>query len=294
MSEENLESDSVAESLDVTGYLCPMPVKFTRDKLQSMDSGKILEVIADDPETRVDIPKLISRIGCKLLNFEEESGTYRYLIHKNSTENIARNISESDVPSDARLPTKWGEFRIRVFKEEKNGLEHVALTLGDMSGPDPVLVRVHSECLTGDAFGSMRCDCGPQLDQAMSSIQERGWGCIIYLRQEGRGIGLHEKIRAYHLQDMGMDTLDANLVLGHPGDARNYEIASKILSALEINQISLLTNNPDKVLQLKDWGISVAEMVPLVVGLSKDNVDYISTKITRMGHKIDPIHLDEN
>ena len=294
MSEENLETYSVSESLDVTGYLCPMPVKFTRDKLQSMGDGKILEVIADDPETRVDIPKLASRIGCELLNFEEESGTYRYLIHKKSIEKLAGAISESDVPSDARLPTKWGEFRIRVFKEEKNGLEHVALTLGVMSGPDPVLVRVHSECLTGDAFGSMRCDCGPQLDQAMSTIQKRGWGCIIYLRQEGRGIGLHEKIRAYHLQDKGMDTLDANLVLGHPGDARNYEIASKILSALEINQISLLTNNPDKVLQLKDWGISVAEMVPLVVGLSKDNVDYISTKINRMGHKIDPVHLDEN
>ena len=204
-------------------------------------------------------------------------------------------IEDLEIPSDARLPTKSGEFRIRVFKEEASTeLEHVALTLGSMTGPDPVLVRIHSECLTGDAFGSMRCDCGAQLDAAMKAIQDRGWGCIIYLRQEGRGIGLHEKIRAYHLQDKGMDTLDANLVLGHPGDARNYAIASEILSALDINRIELLTNNPDKVKQLKQMGIYVSDMVPLVVGVGKDNVDYMSTKVKRMGHKIDPSHLDGN
>ncbi len=203
-------------------------------------------------------------------------------------------VEDFEIPSDARLPTKNGEFRIRVFKEANTGLEHVALTLGSMTGPDPVLVRIHSECLTGDAFGSMRCDCGAQLDAAMNAIQVRGWGCIIYLRQEGRGIGLHEKIRAYHLQDKGMDTLDANLVLGHPGDARNYAIASEILCALDIDSIELLTNNPDKVKQLKQLEIHVSNMVPLVVGVSKENVDYMSTKVNRMGHKIDQSHLDGN
>ena len=161
------------------------------------------------------------------------------------------NVNElGEVPADARLPTSYGDFRIRVFHEEISGLDHVALTLGDMNGPDPVLVRVHSECLTGDAFGSLRCDCGAQLDAAMKQIHDVGWGCLVYLRQEGRGIGLHAKIQAYNLQDHGADTLDANLLLGHPADARDYEIASVILSALGITGVCLLTNNPDKVTQL--------------------------------------------
>ena len=126
-----------------------------------------------------------------------------------------------DVPAAARLPTSYGDFRIRVFHEASTGLDHVTLTLGDMCGPDPVLVRVHSECLTGDAFSSLRCDCGAQLGAAMKQIQDVGWGCIVYLRQEGRGIGLHAKIQAYNLQDQGADTLDANLMLGHPADARD-------------------------------------------------------------------------
>ena len=287
------ESDA-DESLDVLGYLCPMPVKFTRSKLLEMESGKVLEIIADDPETKVDIPKLVERLGCTLINTFEKSGVFHFIVRNAAKPAALTNISETEIPSDARLPTKFGEFRIRVFKEEGTGLEHAALTLGEMNGPDSVLVRVHSECLTGDAFGSMRCDCGPQLEQAMLTIQEKGWGCIIYLRQEGRGIGLHEKIKAYHLQDRGMDTLDANLVLGHPGDAREYDIASQILSALDIREISLLTNNPDKVDQLIQNGISVSEMVPLVAGVGKDNVEYLATKITRMGHKIDAEQLNEN
>ena len=195
-------------------------------------------------------------------------------------------MSVDEVPSEARLPTEHGEFNIRVFHESDTGLDHVALTMGDMTGPDPVLMRVHSECLTGDAFGSLRCDCGPQLDAAMKAIADKGWGVILYLRQEGRGIGLHAKIQAYHLQDQGADTLDANLMLGLPGDARNYRIASTMLDAIGISDVCLLSNNPDKAKQLEKYGISVVERMPLVVGVGSSNRDYLQTKVDRMGHKI--------
>ena len=198
------------------------------------------------------------------------------------------NVNElGEVPADARLPTSYGDFRIRVFHEEISGLDHVALTLGDMNGPDPVLVRVHSECLTGDAFGSLRCDCGAQLDAAMRQIHDVGWGCLVYLRQEGRGIGLHAKIQAYNLQDHGADTLDANLLLGHPADARDYGIASEILSVLGIVGVCLLTNNPDKVTQLGQHGVDIVERMPLVVGVGDQNRRYLTTKVDRMGHEIE-------
>ncbi|MAB36226.1 MAG: GTP cyclohydrolase II [Euryarchaeota archaeon] len=200
--------------------------------------------------------------------------------------NGGRVFELGEVPADARLPTEHGDFRIRVFHEEETGLDHVALLLGDMSGPDPVLVRVHSECLTGDAFSSLRCDCGPQLEAAMKMIQEVGWGCLVYLRQEGRGIGLHAKIQAYNLQDRGADTLEANLMLGHPADARDYGIASEILDSAGIDRVNLMTNNPDKVDQLSEYGINVVERKPLVAGVGESNVDYLSTKARRMGHKI--------
>ncbi len=198
----------------------------------------------------------------------------------------------SDVPADARLPTAHGEFRIRVFKDEDSGLDHVALLLGDMDGPDPTLVRVHSECLTGDAFSSQRCDCGSQLDMALKRIQEVGWGCLIYLRQEGRGIGLHAKIQAYNLQDKGLDTLEANLVLGHPADARDYRIASEILEAVGVTRVCLMTNNPDKVEQLRGLGIEVVERMPLVVGVVDENKGYLSTKARKMGHEIEEADLN--
>ncbi|MGY8735352.1 MAG: GTP cyclohydrolase II [Candidatus Poseidoniales archaeon] len=200
-------------------------------------------------------------------------------------------IESDDVPSEAKLPTEFGDFLIRVFHEESTGLDHVALSLGDLRGPDPVLIRVHSECLTGDAFGSLRCDCGPQLQAALLAIAERGWGCLLYLRQEGRGIGLHAKIQAYNLQDQGADTLDANLMLGLPVDSRDYTIASGMLSALAISEVSLLTNNPNKVEQLRSHQINVIEMVPLIVGVGEHNRDYLQTKGQRMGHNIKPSDL---
>ena len=201
---------------------------------------------------------------------------------------------KAEVPADARLPTSHGEFRIRVFHDDETGFDHVALTLGDMKGPDCVLVRMHSECLTGDAFNSERCDCGPQLSSAMSLIQNKGWGCIVYLRQEGRGIGLREKIKAYNLQDDGADTMDANIILGHPPDARDYRIATDILNAIGITEVCLLTNNPDKVNQIQSMGIRVVEKMPIIVGVSKENVDYLTTKADRMGHSIDSDSLTKD
>jgi len=191
-----------------------------------------------------------------------------------------------EIPADARLPTSKGDFRIRVFNDSETGMDHVALTLGEMRGPDPVLLRVHSECLTGDAFGSLRCDCGPQLDAAISMIQEVGWGCILYLRQEGRGIGLHAKIQAYNLQDKGADTVEANLLLGHPADARDYGVASEILNLIGVDSVCLLTNNPDKIGQLVSYGINVEERMPLVVGVGEENRDYLAIKVNKMGHDI--------
>ena len=190
--------------------------------------------------------------------------------------NGGRVYELGEVPADAQLPTEHGDFRIRVFHEEETGLDHVALLLGDMTGPDPVLVRVHSECLTGDAFSSLRCDCGPQLEAAMRLIQEVGWCCLVYLRQEGRGIGLHAKIQAYNLQDRGADTLEANLMLGHPADARDYGIASEILGSVGVENVNLMTNNPDKVDQLSEYGINVVERMPLVAGVGDENVDSVS------------------
>lgn len=195
-------------------------------------------------------------------------------------------VRKDDVPSIAFLPTGFGDFQIQVFHEETTGFDHVALTLGDMEGPDPVLVRVHSECLTGDVFASTRCDCGPQLHAALNAIVEKGWGALLYLRQEGRGIGLHAKIQAYHLQDAGADTLDANLMLGHPADARDYAIAAEMLEALSVSEVNLLTNNPEKVAQLEQHGIKVVKRTPLIVGVNTNNRDYLATKGERMGHHI--------
>jgi len=195
-------------------------------------------------------------------------------------------VRKDEVPSIAFLPTGFGDFQIQVFHEETTGFDHVALTLGEMEGPDPVLVRVHSECLTGDVFSSTRCDCGPQLHAALNAIVEKGWGTLLYLRQEGRGIGLHAKIQAYHLQDAGADTLDANLMLGHPADARDYAIAAEMLEALSVCEVNLLTNNPEKVAQLEQHGIKVVKRTPLIVGVNTNNRDYLATKGQRMGHHI--------
>ncbi len=187
--------------------------------------------------------------------------------------------------SKSKLPTAFGNFEIIAFQDQTTGEEHIALAQGLETLPlKPVLVRVHSECLTGDAFGSLKCDCGPQLHATMKMINEAGQGVILYLRQEGRGIGLTNKIRAYALQDQGHDTLDANLLLNLPADARQYDMCSIMLDYLKIKDVQLITNNPLKIRALTDLGINVVSRVPLTVGLNHFNQAYLETKQKRMSH----------
>ena len=197
--------------------------------------------------------------------------------------------SERSVPIEfvatSRLPTAFGDFNISVFQDPATGEEHVALSKGLETVPNqPVLVRIHSECLTGDAFASLKCDCGPQLQTAQSLIEEAGQGVILYLRQEGRGIGLTNKIRAYALQDQGHDTVDANLLLNLPADARRYDMCSIMLQHLQVKQVRLITNNPLKMKAMTDLGIDVVERVALTVGRNPFNEQYLKTKRERMDH----------
>ncbi|MGL4454516.1 MAG: GTP cyclohydrolase II [Plesiomonas sp.] len=189
--------------------------------------------------------------------------------------------------AEAVLPTPWGDFRMIGFEELKTGKDHVALVFGDISGDDPVLARVHSECLTGDALFSLRCDCGFQLEAALTRIAEEGCGILLYHRQEGRGIGLLNKIRAYALQDQGADTVEANHQLGFADDERDFTLCSDMFALLGSQNIRLLTNNPKKVDILSAAGINIVERVPLLVGKNPKNEHYLATKALKMGHMLD-------
>ena len=189
------------------------------------------------------------------------------------------------------MPTEYGHFRLIPFRQKSNGLEHIAIIKGDVKGEEPVLVRVHSSCATGDIFGSMRCDCGEQLHQALRMIEKEGKGAVIYLNQEGRGIGLMEKMKAYKLQENGMDTIDANICLGHQADERDYGVGAQILRHIGITKMRLMTNNPVKRVGLEAYGLSVVENVPIEVTPNPYNMFYLKTKKERMGHTL---HFDNN
>jgi len=186
------------------------------------------------------------------------------------------------------VPTEWGPFRCVAYRDDTDGCEHLAFTVGDLGNGEPALTRVHSECLTGDVFGSRRCDCGPQLGEAMRRIAAHGRGVLVYLRgHEGRGIGIAEKIRAYALQDDGRDTVDANLELGHEVDTRNYAPAAAILRDLGVTEVRLITNNPAKCYALAAHGVRPVERVPVRAHVTPENESYLRTKRQRMGHLIE-------
>ena len=202
--------------------------------------------------------------------------------YRRRTEPIVEQVAE------ARLPTRYGPFVVRVFRDLVDGREHVALVRGDLRGAEDVLVRVHSECLTGDLFGSLRCDCGDQLDAALARIAEEGRGVVVYLRgHEGRGIGLVDKLHAYGLQDQGRDTVEANLDLGLPIDSRRYDVGAQILTDLGLTTIRLMSNNPAKFAALAGYRLRIVERVPLVTPPNPENAGYLSTKRTKLGHLLD-------
>lgn len=239
-------------------------------------AGVLMEVMNDDG-TMARLPELRMRAdewGLKLISIAE------LISYRLKNDSLVERGEEVD------LPTAYGHFHLIPFRQKDNGLEHIALIKGDVSGDEPVLVRVHSSCATGDIFGSMRCECGEQLHRSMQAVEKEGRGAIIYLNQEGRGIGLMEKIRAYKLQEKGLDTVDANLHLGHKADERDYGIGANILHTLGIKKMRLMTNNPMKRVGLNGYGLEITEIIPIEIEPNQYNRFYMKTKKERMGHNL--------
>lgn len=243
-------------------------------------ASALMEIMSEDgsmarlPELR----RLADEWGLRLISIKD------LISYRLSMESLVEQGVEVD------MPTKYGHFRLIPFRQTSNGLEHIAIIKGDIKGSDdPALVRVHSSCATGDIFGSHRCDCGDQLHKAMQMIDKAGTGAIVYLNQEGRGIGLMDKIRAYKLQEEGLDTVDANLHLGHKADERDYGVGAQILRLLGIQKMRLMTNNPVKRIGLEGYGLEVTENVPIEVAPNPYNRRYMETKKQRMGHNLDKV-----
>lgn len=238
--------------------------------------GALIEIMNEDG-TMARMPQLIEKsrqFGIKIIAIRD------LIAYRLKQESLVEKGVEVD------MPTHHGHFRLIPFRQKSNGLEHVAIIKGDIQPDEPVLVRVHSSCMTGDIFSSMRCDCGEQLHKAMEMIEREGKGAVVYLNQEGRGIGLMEKMRAYKLQENGMDTVDANLCLGHKADERDYGVGAEILRHIGISKMRLITNNPVKRVGLESYGLSVVENVPIEVTPNEYNERYLHTKKERMGHTL--------
>ena len=241
--------------------------------------GVLCEIVDDKKMDMARVPELIKfakKHGLKMVSIAD------MIRYRRKTEKLVRRIAE------VRIPTEWGDFTCFAYESTLDGIEHLAFVRGNVTGEKDVLVRVHSECLTGDVFGSMRCDCGPQLAGSMAQIAEKDQGVVVYLRgHEGRGIGIGHKIRAYSLQDQGQDTVDANLSLGLPVDSREYGIGAQILVDLGVTSMQVMTNNPKKYGGLEGFGITVTGRVPIETAPNPENIHYLRTKRERMGHLIE-------
>ena len=242
-------------------------------------AGVVCEIMNEDGTMarRPQLEAIAAPLGINIVSVAQ------IIAYRLEHEHLVQKVAE------ARLPTAYGEARAIAYRSDVDAAEHVALVFGDVKTNEPVLVRVHSECLTGDVFGSLRCDCGIQRDMAIKAIAEEGRGVFLYMRQEGRGIGLHNKIRAYALQDDGADTVEANQQLGFPPDLRHYGIGAQILVDLGVRKMRLLTNNPKKVVGLESYGLSLVERVPIVVESNPENERYLAVKRQKLGHLLDAL-----
>ena len=288
-----IDEDAVPQDLVSPGHIFP---------LRAREGGVLVR--AGQTEGSVDLARLAGLIPagviCEVMNEDgtmarlpdlmliaREHGlkicTIKDLIqYRMRTETLVRRAAETVLPTES-----FGEFKLYIYENDVDNLEHVALVKGEINPDEPILVRVHSECLTGDVFGSRRCDCGSQLDKAMSMVAEEGRGVILYMQQEGRGIGLLNKIKAYALQDEGCDTVEANLKLGFKPDLRDYGIGAQILADLGVRKMRILTNNPKKIIGLEGYGLEVMEQVPIIIEPCATNIRYLRTKKEKLGHLLD-------
>ena len=281
MMEENntsLLGTPFTVTVDLLGHGCSTGVSI-HDRaatIRAQPAGALIEIMNEDG-TMARLPQLLEvakKFGLKIVSIAD------IIAYRLREESLIERGATAD------MPTEWGHFKITAFRQKSNGLEHIALTKGEWTEDEPVLVRVHSSCATGDILGSCRCDCGAQLHEAMRMIEKEGKGAIVYLNQEGRGIGLFHKIEAYKLQEEGLDTVDANVRLGFRADERDYGVGAGIIRDLGIKHMRLMTNNPLKRAGLEGYGLRIDEIVPIVIAPNKYNLRYLETKEKRMDHRL--------